>query len=52
MKELGKKKVIKKAEDSLKREERKMIRIRKQGMYLKTAKKGTYGSRFNIYKWE
>lgn len=52
MKEWGKKRVTKKAEDSLKKEERKIIGIRKQGMCLKTAKKGTDGRRFNIYKWE
>ena len=50
MKELGKKKVTKKAKESLKK--RKIIGIRKEGMYLKIAKKGTVGGRFNIYKWE
>lgn len=47
MKEWGKKKVTKKAEESLKK---KRLGIRKEGMYLKIAKKGTDGGRFNIYK--
>lgn len=31
---------------------KRRLGIRKEGMYLKIAKKGTDGGRFNIYKWE